>query len=190
MEVVNVEEAQMKAPHLMKMIDEGVLFIHPTDTIYGIGCDATKPEAVEHVRKLKQRPKMPLSVIAPSKKWIIQNCEVNDEAMKYIEELPGPVTLILKLKNKKAVAKNVIPGLTAIGIRMPDHWITQFVSVYGNPIVSTSANVTGKEFMTSVDDLDIGIQKGMAFCLYEGEKKGRPSKIIHLEGAEVKVRKR
>ncbi|MBW3002950.1 L-threonylcarbamoyladenylate synthase [Candidatus Woesearchaeota archaeon] len=190
MEIINVEEAQMKAPHLMKMIDEGVLFIHPTDTIYGIGCDATKPEAVDHVRKLKQRAKMPLSIIAPSKKWIFDNCDVPEDGKKYVNDLPGPVTLIVKLKNKKAVAKNVIHGLDAIGIRIPDHWISEFVSVYGNPLVSTSANVTGKEFMTSIDDLDVDIKKGMSFCLYEGEKKGRPSKIIHLEGETVKVRER
>lgn len=190
MEVINIEEAQMKAPHLMKTIDEGALFIHPTDTIYGIGCDATKKEAVDHVRKLKQRPKMPLSIIVPSKKWIVENCQVNDEVMKYVEELPGPVTLILKLKNKNSVAKNVIPGLDAIGIRMPNHWITDFVSVYGNPIISTSANITGKEFMTDIENLDSEIKKGITFCMYEGEKKGRPSKIINLESGNVKVKER
>ncbi|MEA3430773.1 MAG: L-threonylcarbamoyladenylate synthase [Nanoarchaeota archaeon] len=190
MEVINVDEAQMRAPHLMKIIDEGALFIYPTDTIYGIGCDATKQDAVDHVRKLKNRPKMPLSIIVPSKKWIIENCEVTDEAIKYIEELPGPVTLILKLKNKNAVAKNVIPGLDAIGVRMPKHWITEFVSVYGNPIITTSANITGQEFMTDLDNLDVNLQKGMTFCLFEGEKKGTPSNIIHLEGDKVKVRER
>ena len=190
MEIYNVEEAQIHAPHLMKQIDEGVLFLHPTDTIYGIGCDATNKEAVEHIRKVKQRPKMPMSVIAPSINWIRENCVITEEAEKYLEDLPGPVTLILRLKNKDAVAKNVVPGLDALGVRMPAHWISQVVSVYGRPIISTSANVSGKEFMTDVENLDPEIQKGITFCMYEGEKKGRPSNIIHLENDDVKVRER
>ncbi|MBW3015390.1 threonylcarbamoyl-AMP synthase [Candidatus Woesearchaeota archaeon] len=190
MEVVEKDEAEMKAPHLMKDIDDGFLFIHPTDTIYGIGCNALNKEAVDHVRKLKKRPKLPLSIIAPGKEWILKNCEVSDEAMKYIDELPGPVTLILKLKNRESVAPNVVPGLDAIGIRIPEHWISDFVKAYGMPIVSTSANVTGKEFMTSVDNLDPEIRKGIHFCLNEGPKHGRPSKIIHLEDEEVRIRER
>lgn len=174
----------------MKKIDQGELFIYPTDTIYGIGCDATKEEAVEHVRKLKQRPDMPLSVIAPSKDWIFENCVVPEEGVKYIEELPGPVTLVLKLKNNKAIAKNVIPGLDAIGVRIPNHWISQFVAVYGNPIITTSANVTGSEFMTHIENLDVEIRKGISFCMYEGEKKGRPSKIVHLEGKGITIKER
>jgi len=190
MEVINVEEAQMRAPQLMKLIEEGSLFIYPTDTIYGIGCDATIKEAVDHIRKLKERPKMPMSIIAPSKRWIVENCILTEEAEQYIDDLPGPVTLILKLKKKSALAANVAPGLDAIGVRMPNHWITSFVSAYGNPIVTTSANVAGKEFMTSLDDLSPDIRKGISFCMYEGEKKGKPSKIVHLEGETTVVHER
>ena len=73
------------------------IFIYPTDTIYGIGCNAEESKLVEKIREIKNRDKKPFSIIAPSIKWILENCETTEkEISKY---LPGPYTLILKKKN-------------------------------------------------------------------------------------------
>ena len=95
------------------MIDsmiKGAVFIHPTDTIYGIGCNAEVSSAVRKVRQLKARATNPFSVIAPSLEWINENCVVTKEADEWLEKLPGPYTLILKLKNN-CVARSVNSGL-------------------------------------------------------------------------------
>ena len=99
-------------------------------------------------------------------------------------------TFILKLKNKNCIASNVNPGVDTVGVRIPNHWVKDIIKLLGIPIVTTSANQTGKEFMTSLDNLDPEIKKGLDFAVYEGEKKGKPSTIVHLEGAGVKVRER
>ena len=79
-------------------IKQGKLFIYPTDTIYGIGCDATNKTAVAKIKKLKARDKdKPLSIIAPSKAWIKEKCIVDTDLDKY---LPGPYTLLLEKKDK------------------------------------------------------------------------------------------
>ena len=164
-------------------VREGCLFIHPTDTIYGIGCDATNFDAVKKVREVKGRSERPFSVIAPSKEWIKENCVVSE---KWLGKLPGPYTLILKLKNKSCIAKNVNMGLKTLGVRLPDHWINMDIKELNVPIVTTSANKTGGNFMTSADDLDDGIKSKTEFMIYEGEKHGRPSKIVDLtEGEKV-----
>jgi L-threonylcarbamoyladenylate synthase len=180
METLTKSEVQLRAEEIIERIHEGELFIHPTDTIYGLGCNALDETAVKKIRNLKERKDAPFSVWAPSKEWIEENCDVTDEARKWLDELPGPHTLVLKLKNKKAIAKSVRLGNDTVGVRLPHHWFHVVVRHSGVPIVTTSANRSGKMFMTSVENLDSEIKNGVRFCVYEGEKKGRPSNIIHI----------
>ena len=67
MRVISKEIYEKEKQQLLSRIQEGAVFIYPTDTIYGIGCDATDPEAVMTLRRIKKRDKKPFSVIAPSK---------------------------------------------------------------------------------------------------------------------------
>jgi len=167
------------------LIGNPIVFIYPTDTIYGIGCNALNKEAVEKIRKIKQRKTNPFSVIAPSKEWIDENFIVNENVKDWVKRLPGPYTLVLKIK-KQCVAENVAPGLDTLGIRIPDHWFSNIVNEIGIPIVTTSANKSGNDPMTSLDDLDADIKSRVDFIVYEGIKKGQSSKIIDLTD-DVKV---
>lgn len=191
MRVINKEELKLHQDQILRELYDGAVFIYPTDTIYGIGCDAQNGESVRKIRKVKGRNEMPFSVIAPNKQWIYDNCEVSDEARKWIEEkLPGPYTLILKLRNKKAVSKHVNKGIDTLGVRIPDHWCSKAVSMANIPLVTTSANVTGENFMTSLDNLNPRIRAHMNFIIYEDELKGRPSKIVDLTKENVEVKER
>lgn len=183
--MLTADEFKLKREKILKQIENGAVFIYPTDTIYGIGCDATNGEAVERIRKIKQREEMPFSVIAPSKKWIYDNCEVGSGAVKWINKLPGPYTLIFKLTNKEAVSKHVNCGWDTLGVRIPKHWCSEVAAELNLPIVSTSANISKEPFMTSIDDLDQRIK--VDFILYEGEKKGKPSTIINLAGNNEEI---
>lgn len=187
MRILNKDEYRVNKGRLMNEIEQGAVFIHPTDTIYGIGCDATNPEAVNKIRDAKQRKTQPFSVIAPSRDWVRANCEVTPEVEKWLSKLPGPYTLIVKLKNKNAVAREVNPDKETIGIRRPDHWISELATELKKPIVTTSANIVGHSFMTSIDDLNPDIKKKMSFILYEGEKKGTPSSIVDLTKGEGEI---
>jgi L-threonylcarbamoyladenylate synthase len=166
---------------------KGAVFIHPTDTIYGLGCNALDKEAINKIREIKKRPKeKPFSIIAPSKDWIFENCEVDDEAKTWIDKLPGPYTLILKLKNKEAISKEVNDGSEFIGVRIPNHWISDFVNEHLKfPIVTTSVNLRGKMFMTSLDNLDEDIKISVDFIVSEGEKNGSPSTIVNLANVPI-----
>ena len=111
-------------------------------------------------------------------------------AQKWIDKLPGPYTLILHLKNKNAVAENVNNNLPTIGVRIPKHWFTDIVSELNIPIITTSPNITGGNFMTSLDDLDEDIKKNVNYIIYEGEKRGKPSELIDLTKFKIKRTKR
>lgn len=188
MQILTKAELQTRFAEIAERISKGAVFIYPTDTIYGIGCNALDKTAVDKIRTIKDRPTNPFSVIAPSKKWITENCIITKEAKEWLNKLPGPYTLILKLKNKNAIVKSVNQGEDTIGVRIPAHWISGVVQELGFPIVTTSANRAGRPFMTSLEDLDPAIEEGVDFIIDEGEKNGKPSKIIDLVEGKIKER--
>jgi len=189
MQVYTAAEARLKKAEIQGRIAKGEIFIHPTDTIYGVGCNALISKSVKKIRDIKERQETPFSIMAPSPEWIKENCIVTKKAEKYIKELPGPVTLILKTKDQP-VAPEVSPGSSTLGVRIPQHWFYTIIKDLEIPIITTSVNKTGKIFMTSLDDLDPEIAKNINFVIDEGKKEGKPSKIIHLEGEETKIRER
>jgi len=193
--ILTKAEFEIKPEEFLKIVQDGNVFIHPTDTIYGIGCDATNSEALNRIRTIKQGFDRPFSVIAPSKYWIKENCIIPEGGKEWLDKLPGPYTLILKLKNKDAVCHEVNLGTDTIGVRIPEHWFAQVPRIAKVPVVTTSANFVGQDYMTSMDSLEPKLKSKMDYIIYEGEKKGRPSTIVHLEkniekGKEARIKER
>lgn len=189
METMLKEEFIPRKRVLVKKFRDAV-FIYPTDTIYGIGCNAEETDLVERIRNLKRRFDMPFSIIVPSKEWIIENCVIDKTAEKWLEKLPGPYTLIMRLKNKESIAPNVNLNKDTIGIRIPDNWFSKIVSEMGVPVITTSANVSGNDFMTSLDNLSPTIRKGVDFFIDVGEIHGSPSTLVFLNEEEATLKKR
>jgi len=188
MEILTKSELQLRFEEIANKIEKGTLFVHPTDTIYGLGCNALDEKAVHKMRQVKQNNEIPFSVWAPSIEWIQDNCEVDQKAEEWLDKLPGPYTLVLKLKNKKAVARSVNMGKDTIGVRLPQHWLSQAVKVLNFPLVTTSANPIGKKVMTKLENLDPSVEISTEFAIYEGEKESNPSKIVDLVAGKVKER--
>lgn len=186
MDVITKDDFVQNLSKYYKLIKDGKLFIHPTDTIYGIGCDATNSKAVMHARDAKNRHTKAFSVIAPSKDWIRENCTVTKDGEKWLEKLPGPYTLIFHLKKKYAVAPEVNPAQDTLAVRIPSHWFSKAAQELNIPIVTTAANKVGQIFMTTLDDLDPDIAKHIDFTIYEGEKKAKHSIVIDItQGGKI-----
>ncbi|MBI2647496.1 threonylcarbamoyl-AMP synthase [Candidatus Woesearchaeota archaeon] len=182
MRIFNFDEFKLEKEAIVDAIINGAIFIHPTDTIYGIGCNAQNSKSVRKIRELKSRTSNPFSVIVPSLEWVHENCIVKKESEEWLRKLPGPYTLIFNLKNNNCVAKEVNPRLNSLGIRIPNHWIKNIVSEADVPVVTTSVNRSNEDYMTSLEDLEPAIKGGIDFVLYEGKKEGKPSKIVDLTG--------
>lgn len=187
-EILTKKEFSLRYEEFAEKIKQGAVFIYPTDTIYGVGCNALDQKAVEKIRTLKERVTKPFSIIVPSLQWVRKNCIITAEVEKSFLKLPGSYTIILKLKRNGVVAKNVQGEGKTIGIRYPDHWFSSVVEKLGFPIVTTSANKTGQNFMTSLENLDKDIEMGVYFMIYEGRKEAQPSKIINTVDGTVKER--
>ncbi len=158
---------------LLSAIKRGDILIYPTDTIYGIGCDAFNTTSIETLRALKQRPDKPFSIIAPSKKWVDEHFFVPQEAL---DMLPGPITLILEPKDTAMFSPAINPNGNSIGVRIPDHWFSEIIQKTGIPFITTSVNLSDNPHMTSLDDIPASFQKSVTFCVYESPINGVSSK--------------
>jgi L-threonylcarbamoyladenylate synthase len=172
---------------LQRFIEEGRVMIYPTDTIYGIGGDATNSEVVNRIQKIKRRnANKPFSVLVPSVDWIYQNCKFNEKAEEELRRLPGPYTLLLKLKPQHHLADPAIRETGIVGVRIPDHWLTFYLQKTGIPIISTSVNISGEAHATTPSMIHQPIKEKVDLIIDDGEYGGTPSTIIDLTGEEPK----
>ena len=167
----------------LKVLKQGGIIVYPTDTIWGIGCDATHPDAIQRIYDLKQREE--------SKSMI---CLVNNFKMlnQYVEEVPEVAYDILKYANKPTtiiydrplrVAENIIASDNTLAIRVAqDNFCRQLIQKLRRPLVSTSANISGQPSPQSFKEISDEILKGVDYVvnLHRNKKNSKPSSIIKL----------
>lgn len=130
----------------VKFLREGKIIVYPTDTIYGIGCDAFNEAAVKKIFEIKKRNGgKPLSVIVKDVSKIKEISFIDKEKEKVAASIfPGPYTLVFP--GPRNIPKIITGGQNSIGIRIPDNLITKNISQhFKNPIVTTSVNLSGEE---------------------------------------------
>lgn len=176
----------------VKILREGGLILYPTDTIWGIGCDATDAQAVAKIIELKQRPDLKSLIVLVDTVGRIASyvTDVPDIAYDLVELTDKPLTIIYP--EAKNLAKNVIATDGSIGIRVVQHDFCQhLIARFGKPIVSTSANISGEPFPKFFADIDARIKNGVDLIVpeqFDNPKSNSPSSIISLgKGGEVKV---
>lgn len=184
----------------LQVLREGGLILYPTDTVWGIGCDATNPEAVAKVYALKQRSDAKaLVLLAASLDQVgryvkeipdiaIQLVEVNDRPMTLI--YPGAIAGKAPAEGEKAVpdrhfiAWNAVAEDGSVGIRIPMMEFCRNVCFkLGRPIVSTSANLSGEPTPTRFAEIPQAIKEGVDYVVepwLEQEATGRSSQILKV----------
>lgn len=176
----------------VEVLREGGIILYPTDTIWGIGCDATNEEAVAKVYALKQ---------SEDKHSMLCLCRDADMVVRYVNRAPGIAFEAMELSDKPltailpgatGVAKSLIPETGTLGVRIPQHDFCQaLLRKFGKPIVSTSANISGEEAAKRLKDVDERIIKGVDYVVnprFEGKPTLKPSAIISFgEGGEVEI---
>ena len=183
----NIEEAIKFASNL---IDEGEIIAFPTDTLYGLGCNAFDERAIRKLYKLKNRDlSKPINVLIGSEK---QLSDITDRNLSITKELtkefwPGDLTLILN-KNQN-VPDILTAGLKTIGVRMPNNEATlRMISEIGKPLAATSANISGKPSITNAKQILEYFDKKIPLILDGGESEiGEESTIISLITTPPKI---
>jgi len=190
MEILTKEAFYFHKKAFLDRIRSGDVFVYPTDTIYGIGCLASNSDSVKKIRKIKNREGKPFSIIAPSKEWIVANCEISQMATQWMDKLPGPYTLVLKLKDATCMPDAVIGTLDTLGVRIPNHWISEIASELKETIITTSVNTSGQSPITEISQIEQDKQKHINFAIDEQALTGSPSQIIILTTNTLEIRKR
>lgn len=181
MKIIDQKYVEKNKKEIVKAILDGKIFIYPTDTIYGIGCDARNDESVQKIRSIKKRDEKPMSVIAPNFKWIEDNCVTDFKAAEdALAKLPGPYTIFFDLNNQNCVSRFVNPIENCLYVRIPKNWFSEIIKDAGVPFITTSVNLSGEPHMTGLDDLNEKIKMGVDFIVYEGKKAGTRSEKIDL----------
>ncbi len=185
MELLTKSQTLQRKEEIIEEIKKGKIFIYPTDTVYGLGCNALLPDSIKKLRTIKNRDARPFSIIAPNKDWIIKNCEIDEFAKKWLNRIPGKYTLIMKLKNKECISSETNNYMDSIGVRIPDNWFSKILAETDIPFITTSVNLQGDSPMTSLGDVNEKIKESVDYLIYQGEKKGKPSAIINTITQEI-----
>lgn len=167
-----------------EILRNGGIILYPTDTIWGIGCDATNKEAVSRIYALKQREE------AKSMLVLVDNA---NRISRYVKEVPEIVWELLEVNDKPMTiiypgAVNLAPNLIAqdgsIGIRLAnDPFCQRLIGKLNHPIVSTSANISGQPSAAIFDEIDDAVKIGVDYIVnwrQDDYKKSAPSSIIKI----------
>ena len=156
------------------------LFIYPTDTIYGIG-GIVDPDVILNVRLLKKRFGKPFSIIAPSKDWIFENFFVKEEFKSYLDKKKH--TFVLKPKKDFPL---ILSSNGNVGVRILDHWFQSFVEKLNVPIITTSVNISGFEYLERKEDLESesfkSFKEKVDYFIEDGVLNNPPSSVVDLTG--------
>ena len=168
----------------LKVLSDGGLILYPTDTVWGIGCDATNAKAVKRVYQLKQRDDSKALIVLIDSADHLDHYVVNvpEIAHELIDVAVKPLTIIFE--GAYNLAPNVLGNEDSVGIRIPnDEFCHRLCERFGKPIVSTSANVSGKATAKTFADIDEAIVKGVDHAVQyrrNDNKPHDPSNIILL----------
>ncbi len=167
----------------LQNLADGKSIIYPTDTVYGIGCDASNEQAVQYIFDITDRPSVKwLIILCDSVEMIEQYAEIHFETERKIIEngMPWPLTLVLDSKHELPLLLEQANG--TIGVRIPDHDLAlDIISWFWKPLATKSANRAGLLPPTNADEIDPYFAEQWIEILDDGEVDIQvPSTIVRV----------
>lgn len=189
---MNMNEAIQQTVDALR---QGKTILYPTDTIWGLGCDARNRDAVERLYGLKQRDhSKSMIVLVESGEWRTENGEWR------VENGERPTTYILPHSEwhdrmHLAVADNIPAADGTLGVRMPKHTFCQeVIRLLGAPLVSTSANLSGRPSPRNYNEIENELRRRVDFCvpplpeLLSEETRGSRIVKLNADGSTTVIR--
>ena len=185
----------------VETLRKGGVILYPTDTVWGIGCDATNAEAVQKVYEIKKRPDSKSLVLLASDLDMVARYvrEIPEMALQLVEVNDRPMTIIypdaMTGVECRGLAENVVAEDGSVGIRIPTvDFCRNLVHRFGRPVVSTSANISGEPTPRKFADIPQQIRDAVDYILdpsLERQSTGSASSIIKvgLDGTIAIIRK-
>ncbi len=167
----------------LSVLKDGGLILYPTDTVWGIGCDATNSEAVAKVYDLKQRENSKALICLVANDAMLERhlTSVPDIAYDILDIATKPTTIVYD--QPKGIAPNLIATDNSLAIRVTKNkFCSYLISAFKKPIVSTSANIAGEPTPRSFDEISTSIKDGVDYIamLEQESPSNAPSTIIKI----------
>jgi L-threonylcarbamoyladenylate synthase len=168
----------------LQVLKDGGVILYPTDTVWGLGCDATNESAVDKVNEIKGRAAEKSLIVLLDNDNKLQSyvTEIPDVAYELIEYAEKPLTIVFS--GAKNLAKNAINADGSIGIRIVKHdFCIQLLQRFRKPIVSTSANLSGEKTPQFFDEISLSILEAVDYVVdleQEDRTPKQPSTIVKL----------
>jgi L-threonylcarbamoyladenylate synthase len=184
-------EIETDIEQCLKVLNAGGIILYPTDTVWGLGCDATNEEAVEKIIALKQRPaQKSFVVLAATERDILKYIASPDiSVFDYLKNNPKPTTVIYE--NAIGIAANAIADNGSVAIRIcGEYFCRTLIKRFRKPLVSTSANINGEKTPAIFDDIKEEIKSGVNYIVsYRQDDKAaaEPSAIIKWINGKIEV---
>jgi len=166
----------------ISVLRNGGIILYPTDTIWGIGCDATNEKAVERIFQLKNRPdQKALIVLVADEMDVLKHVANTDlRVFDYVKQSPRPVTVVYE--GAIGLADNLVGKDGSVAIRITDDtFCKHLIKRFRKPIVSTSANVSGEPPARYFSEIKDEIKKGVDFVVkyrQDDDNIASPSMVI------------
>jgi L-threonylcarbamoyladenylate synthase len=173
------------------VLQQGGLILYPTDTVWGIGCDATNEIAVEKVYRLKKRPdEKAMIVLVADERDVLQYVASPDLAVfDYLQEAGKPTTVIYE--GAIGLADNLVHNDGSIAIRIcQEPFCKHLIKRFRKPIVSTSANFTGEPAARIFADVNDGIKTGVDYVVNYRQDDNTitaPSSVIKWNNGQLEI---
>ena len=187
----NMTDINTEVHNAYEVIKNGGIILYPTDTVWGIGCDATNPEAIKKIYALKQREESKSMIVLMNSDRMMYNVfkDIPEVAWQILDLSEKPTTLILD--NPRNVAENVIAEDKTLGVRLVNEpFCFKLMERMKKPLVSTSANISGQPTPKSFKEISPEILKGVDYVVNLQHDKicDKPSTIIKLTSdSQVKI---
>lgn len=184
-------EINQEVHKAFEVIQNGGIVLYPTDTVWGIGCDASNADAVAKIFRLKRREETKSMIVLVNGERMIYNIfrEIPETAWQIIDLSEKPTTLVLD--NPRNVAPNLIGQDKTLGIRLvKEPFCYKLMERMKKPLVSTSANISGEPTAATFKEISPEIVNGVDYVvnLHRDRPAGKPSAIIRLSSdSQVKI---
>jgi L-threonylcarbamoyladenylate synthase len=161
----------------LEILHRGGIILYPTDTIWGIGCDATNPVAVKKIFDLKQRPSSKTMIVLLADPRDVNRYTAGDQPYiaEYLEKIERPTTIIYE--KALGLAENLIGEDGTIAIRIiKEEFCRHLIRRFRKPLVSTSANISGEDPPENYSSIRSGIINGVDYVVKYRQQENLPAK--------------
>lgn len=192
--MIIIKQEDLKTDEIIEALKQGKVIVYPTETVYGLGCDATNQKAVDKIFKIKQRQENKSVLVVAGNidmmvDYISWSKKLHELSDKY---WPGPLTVVVPVRPENNLARGVLTDDGTVAFRITEHPVASELSQkLGKPLVSTSANISAQKSSYDVEGI-IKMFENEEFkpdiIIDAGELSHRaPSTVVRVVGDKVEV---